>query len=119
MSETMQQVLRRRKRWSTVFVVVGLVLAIGPRFAVLPFLASMARLLGDLRIHFPRGTVFAVSAAGVGLALYGYLRPLRCPMCGKAMVVSEEDGDDVPGFCPHCEANLHKPMPEGPSSPIR
>lgn len=116
MYTSMQYHLRRRKSWSTVYVVVGLVLALGARF-VIPIVLTIARSF-NVQLHSSPGLRQALVAAGIALATYGYFRPLRCPVCGKAIRLDEDEGDDVPGFCPNCDANLHKPMPDRPSAPI-
>ena len=96
---------------------MGLVLAIGTRFAVLPFVLTVAKIL-QVHLHFSRGTVSTLQAAGIALACYGYFRPLKCPVCGKAISLNDDEGDDVPGFCPNCDANLHKPLGGHPGAPV-
>jgi hypothetical protein len=117
MSGTIQHYLTRRRSWSRAFVIVGLVFTIGAGFAVLPFVVTAASLL-HVRLHFPRGTGAALRSAGIVLACYGYFRPLKCPICGKAISPDEDEPDDLPGFCPNCVANLHKPMPDRPAASV-
>jgi hypothetical protein len=127
MSESIREHLKRRLRWSTTLIYVGLVLAFGSTILLWAVRGVAATLL-HTQLHYPSGTGAILGVAGIASVVYAMLlrSSLKCPVCGKALalgnpldfVSDDEDDDNVPGFCPSCDTNWHKPMPQSPSSPI-